>query len=404
MKYGKDIYVNAVNWTKQKVLFGVVTFICLFAGCSAKKEYQTENMRRWLQEAKLEEKESAEELYQAALTEDTLVIYSVSSRAFEVKEQFEKEYPGLTVEIKDVRGEDIVNMLIKNYENEDYACDVVICSDCDGSLYKKLLEPGVVYSYLPWDIAPKMNERHASRELVFSGEALMMFYNTNVFSNQPIHNIWELTEEKYRGRIMLASPLSSFSSYGFCSSILSESDNIAKAYESYKGKTLTIPKGQCAGEVFLEKVKQNIVFTNSSDEVLEGVGGKGNEDMWIGIMVSSKMRYQELGYHFSPIYQLDPFAAVYTPNSVTIAGGARNVNTAKLFIRYLVGEASGDGEGLKPFNTVGAWSTRIDVEDGNEVPISDIDMIDLDKNYLYENEDMLREFWKKVLKESALQE
>lgn len=391
--------MNKRRWMLILLLLQVI----MMAGCgeNEKNNKQAEKMQKWKEEANLSGKESAEELYQAASEEDTLVIYSVSSRVFEVKESFEKEYPGLTVEIKDVRGEDIVNMLQDNYEKENYACDLVICSDCNGSLNRELLEPGILYSYIPPDIAPKMKESHADNELVFVGEALMFFYNETVFDEQPIQNIWELTKEQYKGKIIMANPLSSFSTYGFCSAVLGESEKISEAYEEYAGEALDVPKGKTAGEVFWEQAAKNIVFTNSSDEVLEGIGGIGSDDYWIGIMISSKMRYQELGYHFAPIYRLNPFSTVYTPNSVTIAAGSPNINTAKLFVRYLLGETDGTGEGIKPYMTSGTWSTRVDVEDANEVPLSQIDYLEINKKYLYENMDAMSNFWNELLKENV---
>jgi len=362
---------------------------------------RVKEMEQWVQTANLSGTESAEELYQAALEEDTLVIYSVSSRVFDVKDTFEKEYPGLTVEVKDIRGDDIVNKLLDNYEKGEFCCDLVICSDCDGRLNKELLEPGILYPYIPWDIAPQMKEGHADRELVFVGEALMFFYNEGVFDKQPISNIWELTEEQYKNRIIMANPLSSFSTYGFCTAVLSESDKIAEAYEEYSGDALVIPEGKTAGEIFWEQAVKNIVFTNSSDEVMEGIGSAGGGGYWIGIMISSKMRYQELGYHFAPIYRLNPLSTVYTPNTVTIAGGSKNVNAAKLFVRYLLGETDGTGEGIVPFRTEGTWSVRMDIPDANSVPLSEIDCIPINEEYLYENMDTMSEFWKELLKENV---
>lgn len=391
--------MNKRRWMPMLLLVLVITV----AGCGQKgqENKQEVEMQKWLEEANLSGTESAEELYQAALEEDTLVIYSVSSRAFEVKESFERQYLGLTVEIKDIQGDDVVTMVKDNFEKENYACDLVICSDCNGSLSRELLEPGILYSYFPWDITPRMKAGHADKELDFVGEAIMIFYNENVFEEQPIHNIWELIEKRYKGKIIMANPLSSFSTYGFCSAVLGESEKIAEAYKEYTGKNLDVPEGKTAGEVFWKQAVKNIVFTNSSDEVLEGIGGIGNDEYWIGIMISSKMRYQDLGYRFAPVYQLKPFTAVYTPNSVTIAAGAPNVNTAKLFVRYLLGETDGTGEGVKPYMTKGTWSTRVDVPDANEVPLSEVDYLEINKEYLYENMDAMSDFWNELLKENV---
>lgn len=387
----------------------IITFIALSLGlltsCAEKenKISRTEEMKSWAESVHLYDHASPEELYQAALEEDTLVIYSVSSRIFDVKESFEKEYPGLTVDIRDIRSGDIVKMVLSDYEKYNHLCDLVICSDCDGSLYKELIEPGIVYPYIPWDIAPKMKEGHVDQELVFLGESMMLFYNNEAFESQPIWNIWELTEDTYKGKIIMANPLSSFSTYGFCTALITESEAIGKAYKDYYGEALSVSEGKCAGEIFWEKAAPNIIFTNSNDEVMEGVGNSGREGIWFGIMISSKMRYQQLGYHLSPIYELAPFSAVYTPNSVTIAGSSENINSAKLFIRYLLGETNGKGEGLLPFSTVGTWSTRIDVEDGNPIPLNEMDVIYLNKEYIYENRKKMIEFWEELLKKNVVQ-
>lgn len=374
----------------------------LLSGCLNKDntEKRKQEMNQWLKTANLSDHLTKEQLYEKALLEDTLVIYSVSSRVFEVKESFEKEYPGLTVEIKDVRGNDVVDMVRMNYETGEYNCDLIICSDCNGSLYNELLKPGIIYTYVPWDIAPNMKEGHADEELVFLGESVQLFYNSSVFDKQPITNIWELTKEQYQGKIIIANPLSSFSTYGFCSAMFTESYAIEQAYYDYSGKELDIPKGKSAGEVFWEMLAPNITFTNSSDEVLEGVGNHGDE-IWIGMMLSSKMRYQELGYQFEPIYELNPFAAVYTPNCVSIVGGCKNVNTSKLFIRFLLGERDGTGVGYQPFSTAGTWSSRVDVPDGNSVALSDIDYVGLDKAYLYKYRDSMNAFWERLLQENV---
>ena len=63
------------------------------------------------------------------------------------------------------------------------------------------------------------------------------------------------------------------------------------------------------------------------------------------------------------------------------------------------GETDGTGEGLVPYLTVGTWSTRWDVPDGNVVPLSDMDVIDMDKDALYENKQQINGLLSQILKE-----
>lgn len=53
------------------------------------------------------------------------------------------------------------------------------------------------------------------------------------------------------------------------------------------------------------------------------------------------------------------FDAVFMPNCIMMVGGAPNVNSEKLFVRWLPGETDGQGEGYRPFLQQGAWSVRI---------------------------------------------
>ncbi len=387
---------------KKRIAILCIFTLLFFSGCSQKdiKTSQQKDMEKWMEEANLDAVETKEELYEAALSEHTLVIYTVSTRVFDVKESFEKEYPGLTVEINHIRSGDLVDHLLQNYEKKDYLCDLVICSDNDASLYDQLIQPGIIYPYIPSDIASKMKEGHAEEELVFLGESLMLFYNGEAYKEAPVKNIWELTKEQYKGKIIMANPLRSFSTYGFCAMLLKEDKKIEEAYERYKGEPLKISQGKTAGEILWEQMAPNIVFTNSSDEVAEGIGNSGKDGMEIGIMISSKMRLKDIGYQFEPIYKLDPFAAVYTPNSIMVAGGCKNINTAKLFVRYIMGEADGTGEGRMPYSTKGTWSTRIDVPDGNDVPLSKIDLIPLDRTYIQENKEEIKYFFEYILNEN----
>ena len=152
---------------KRKMMIGILLLILIsgivFSIRYIYLNYTKDTMDIWLEQSQLDHADNKEQLYEAALLEGTLVIYSVSSRVFEVAELFQQEYPGLTVEIKDVRGDDVVNQLLYNNENEIYECDLVICSDNDGRLFKDLIEPGIIYSYMPQDIKPHMLRQQSNR-------------------------------------------------------------------------------------------------------------------------------------------------------------------------------------------------------------------------------------------------
>jgi iron(III) transport system substrate-binding protein len=178
---------------------------------------------------------------------------------------------------------------------------------------------------------------------------------------------------------------------------------LAQAYQDYAGTPLEVPDGKNAAEVFMQRLVQNVQFSNSSDEVVEAIGSASGTGHF-GFMISSKQRLQAVGYHVEPIYKLNPFSGSYASTSVMIAGGAKNVNSAKLFIRWLLGETDGTGEGYKPYQTAGTWSPRTDIPDGNDVPQSEIDLLWLDKDSMKENRAYIMGFCESMLKAYGEQE
>ncbi len=366
--------------------------ICILTACG-----RTAKEDAWLENAGLDKYETAEELYEKALQENVLVVYTVSTRATKTKEAFEAVYPGLCVEIRDLRSPDLVEEVEKNYYSGLSDCDVIICNDNSGEFKSRIADNGIAVSYLPSDIAAKMKDPESNPMGSFTYEAEMLFYNSAKYDECPIENIWELTDEKYKDRIYMPNPLHSFSTFAFCGGLLGCEDELASAYKDLYGSE-PVTDGISISDYFWMRVSENIVFTNSSDEVLEALGS-GSADF--GFMVSSKLRFIDLGYDMAPVYRLDPFSGCRTSYSAMIARNSENINSAKLFIRFLYGESDGKGEGYKPFSTEGTWSARMDIPDGNDVPLDDIDLFVPDQDILTENREYLENFWTDILESKA---
>ena len=363
-----------------------------FAACGKNAEEDV-----WLEKACLDKEETVEELYEKALQENVLVVYTVSTRATKTKEAFEEAYPGLCVEIRDLRSPDLVEEVEKNYSSGNSDCDVIICNDNSGEFKKRIADAGIAVPYLPSDIAAKMKDPESNPMGSFTYEAEMLFYNSAKYDECPIVNIWELADEKYKDRIYMPNPLHSFSTYAFCGGLICVEDELAKAYKDLYGSEPETG-GVSISDYFWESVSENIVLTNSSDEVLEALGS-GSADF--GIMVSSKLRFINLGYDMAPVYRLNPFCGCRTSYSAMIARNSENINSAKLFIRFLYGESDGSGEGYKPFSTGGTWSVRTDIPDGNDVPLDEMDLFVPDQDVLIKNRERLENFWTDVLESKA---
>lgn len=351
-------------------------------------------MTLWAENADLTAEETPKELYEKALKEDTLVIYSISSRVMDVKKSFEKAYPGLTVYVHDVRGNDLIEMLKENNKAKDNKCDIVLCCDNTGEISKELLPKGIVYKYVPYDMEDLFYTYCNDKTLTLMGEVQQVFYNTNVYKEPPIHNLWELTNEQYRGKVVINNPLKSFAQMAQFEMIIKEDEKMKEAYYNLYGKEIELKEKENAGEAFIRKLIENdAVFVNTNDEIAKLIGEKDQTDYTLGIMISSKVRMKSYGYEIEPIYDLDPFVGTYSPNSIMISGRSKNINCAKLFIRWIYGESDGKGEGYQPYLTEGAWSARKDVSSASKIPLSDMKLLYLDEDYIYENRQSFDDFW-----------
>lgn len=370
----------------------LLALLSILAGCRGGKD---ENyIEEWLKHAEFSAKQTAEELYQRALLEDTLLIYSESTRVLDTAKSFMKAYPGLTVSVVDIRATDMTQMLYDNYEKGEFACDVVIRNDNDGMLSMELLKKGIVYKYVPYDLAPKLVEIPGEDTLLLVGEIQMLSYNNSVYKEAPVKNWWELTEPQWEGKIAMANPVRSITSFAFLSMVIENHELMRESYEAFYGKPLALESTENAGEYFIKKLRKNgLILTNSSDEVAGMVGAPGVLQPPIGIMISSKLRLSDIGYNLELIYDMEPFCGVLLPNSISVAAGAKNINAAKLFIRFLFGEADGQGEGYQPYLQKGAWSMRTDVFSDTETPLKDINFIASNKEYIYQNSQKINDFW-----------
>ena len=373
----------------------VIISVLLITSCSNNTPTpQQRDMEVWLEKSKLTAHETPEQLYKAALKEDTLTIYSISTRILEVKKSFEKQYPGLTVEVHDIRTSDLIDSLRENYRQQKYTCDISIFTDSDTIISRDLIPNGILYKYVPYDIEKNILPDHNTDQLEFLGEIIQIFYNDEVYKKSPVTNWWELTEPRFKGKVYIADPNRSNSTFATLCEIVQNSDEMGKAYRDLYGKDLIIPVGSSAGKIFLQKlVENNLKQVNSSDEVVVAVGTPGQTDPPVGILISSKVRTRDIGYALAPVFDAQPKVGTYVPNSAMIVGGAPNINSAKLFIRWLLGETDGTGEGYKPYLQNGTWSVRSDVKSQSPLLLDQINLWKLDKDYIAANKEDIMNYW-----------
>lgn len=344
--------------------------------------------------------ETDEELYQKALEEGaTVTLYSISSRCTKVADAFMAKYPGIECVPFDISTNELLEKVTREYDAGAPTADVVHIKDQDGSMYIEYVQGGKFYNYKPADIFEHIDPALTETATPLYTELTQLFYNTEAYPDgSPVTNIWQITEPQWKGKVMMQNPLDNLSwgswITGFC--VGEEPARLEKAYEDLYGEKLTLSDGcENAGYEFLKRLHANEpIFTSSSDEIAESVGTSGQKDPPIGFCASSKLRKaEENGWVFAPV-NLEPDTGIPAINTLYIVEGTPHPAAAKLLVRFMMGGIDGDTSGYAPFNTLGGWPVRDDIDSPEgSVPYSEINVAPFDANEIYVNYNTVRDFW-----------
>ena len=125
-----------------------------------------------------------------------------------------------------------------------------------------------------------------------------------------------------------------------------------------------------------------------------GVGTPGQSDPPIGFCASSKLRKNEdNGWVLAPV-NLYPTTGIPAINTLYVVEGCEHPAAAKLLIRFMMGGIDGDTSGYEPFNTLGGWPVRDDIEPAEgSVPYEEMNVSPFDPNSIYTEFMTVRDFW-----------
>ena len=388
--------------------FLAVTMLFSLTACGSQEEQPAESegegeaqLTEWEQKANIfATDETDEELYQQAIEEGgTVTLYSISSRCGKVAEAFMAKYPELECVAFDISTNELLEKVTREHEAGQYVADVVHIKDQDGSLYNEYVKNKVFYLYQPADIFSHIDEQYTATATPLYIELTQLFYNAETYPDgSPITNIWQLTEPEWQGKIMMQNPLDNLSwgswITGFC--VGDVPDQLAAAYKELYGEDLVLSEGCAnAGYEFLKRLHDNKpTYTSSSDEIGESGGTPGPSDPPVGFSASSKLRKNEdNGWVLAPV-NLYPTTGIPAINTLYVVEGCEHPAAAKLLIRFMMGGIDGDTSGYEPFNTLGGWPVRDDIEPAEgSVPYEEMNVSPFDPDEIYTNYNTVRDFW-----------
>ncbi|OZI32362.1 iron ABC transporter substrate-binding protein [Bordetella genomosp. 10] len=294
------------------------------------------------------------ELVAAATAEKKVVFYTSTDVAVAqgLAQQFQKEYPGITVQVERSGSERVFQRLGQEYSTGIHNADVIETSDAVNFVYFK--QQGWLQPMVPKIVADKWPASARDPDgyyAAYRAHLSVMAYNTTLMKDADAPKTWtDLLDPRYKGKMVKAHP-------GYSGTVM----------------TATYVLSQMLGWGYFEKLgKQDIMQVQSSTEPPKKLAEKeralevdGNE--------YNVFRLQDQGV---------PLKIVYPPEGTPIAIGNAGVlknaphpNAARLFYAYIFSteaqQINSDAGGLRSFNP--------DVkEKPNRTPLSQIKVLTAD--------------------------
>ena len=391
--------------------FSVAATVSVAAGVS-------EKLDAWLVENALGPhatgQENWEEIVAAAKNEGQVSVYTASGRIAKLVDHFEALYPGIKLVVYDLGSVKTIEKTVREQDAGIFTADVITTGD-SGQVMYELLGKNRIFNYVPAHFIDRIPTENRDPLLIRVNEAMVFFYNKEVHPDgAPISNVWELTEEKYRGRVGIKNPMSSGSSLMGLATLVQEPDEMAAAYKRLTGKDIVLGDGvPDAGYEFVRRMLENdIVIYKSGSKLADAAGKAGQDDALIAMgNMTYIARNDSKGNVNAIVSDLDPVARLVYPNFMSIGANAPNPNAAKVLIAYLLGSTDinlntklekpyieGESfdllQGLAPYHDAGSVSPRSDVPlpQGGEI-WDQMKGWNVSAKFMWEQGPKLRDFW-----------
>jgi iron(III) transport system substrate-binding protein len=186
---------------------------------------------------------------------------------------------------------------------------------------------------------------------------------------------------------------------GLFAAMLQNTDMMAKEYQRVFGMPIELAADEPnAAYAWVKRIARNgIILVTSNTDIVDAVGSAaGMKDPPLGYGVSSKLRERDeqgwrLGVHPNKFPTQTSVVGLLVAQ---IADQAPHPNAAKLFVRYLCGEAGHKGKGLEPFKSAGSYPAFKGAEPfANQPKWDDVPLFKFDLDFLYNNYMDMSDYW-----------
>lgn len=286
---------------------------------------------------------SLDALIEAAQKEGPITVVDATGKIVDMAEAFTEKY-GIEATGVKMNAQEQEQIILREGDANNVQTDVFNMSNLP-SVTSRILPEGYGVSWFPPDLDGETPEEFQNPAIT-SNNPWVWAYNTEVHGAQcPISNMWELTDEEWRGKVTIPDPLVRNETMFWFNQIETHQDEeMAQAYEDLYGEELVTDEESATAEWVKRFAANQPSVVQSDTEAAETVGAAGQSEAFMGFTSTALFRENnQSGWKLGICDGLKPWVGQLTPRVAVIAAGTEHPNAAKLFVHYMM-----SGEGMAP--------------------------------------------------------
>ncbi len=371
---------------------------------------------------------STEELYEMAKAEGgTITIYATTADADTARKYIRDVYPDLNFEYISCDTNTVMPKIEMEAQSGTPMADVLMVKDASGEIFNELVLWDLVKIYYPADVCEHIKDEMLTYGLPLYSTFNPWFYNTRMYDSVPIESWWDIVKgynvetQSYKDAAgnntqfwtIYSKDITSPSYAALWAQLISDSDKLEAQYKAQYGEPLVftytdhlqntagvmeLPENNAGVELFWRFSQMTITPLADGDAVVEAVHDSVNGPT-LGLCSASKLDNSkqamgESGMDIAWVTGLEPYTAQDAAAYSYVVSNCDNPAGARLFIRFMMGDADGQSGCYTVFDKLGHWSVRDDVVyKKSGIAYEDVNLTAPNYNEIYANYPNVKAYW-----------
>lgn len=316
-----------------------VALVVFAASPALAADHCIEQHDAWLQAAELgpyqPETEDWDAILEAAKAEPGLTIYASTSRVLNVVDQM-NEMHGLNMEGLNVSTNELIERVRREWDAGLRNVGLVNNGN-PGQMLEQLVERCAITNYVPRDIAERIRPEE-TLPLLRHRYSVGTWYYSSDDGEVPYSNIWDLTTDDFRNRVVVNDPMDSGTMMEVFTAFIMNDAELERLYEQRFGSPIELTTENAGYEFWKRMLENDLRIVSGARDVAQAVTEA--DGVMVGLSTQSLYRNVIEGiYDFDLDTQIAP--TVLTLRLMGIGMESDSPNQAKLMVRHMMSQDGG---------------------------------------------------------------